>query len=193
MLGTGPWEAMPGARMAAGDRISLRTVESEDIPFIQRAYANPELRYPLGWDVTAQSELADEDRHDEEFLVCLDDESAGSGDISVEETRRIGSVVAGVSPRARAGIGFWIIPEAQGSGYATEAVSCLLDYLFRIYPHPAVYANVLPDNEASRGLLESLGFSEEGRARKEAFWQGQYRDTLQYSILRSEWTESRSI
>jgi ribosomal-protein-alanine N-acetyltransferase len=184
---------MPGALVAAGDRISLRTVESEDIPFIQRAHANPELRYPLGWDIKSQSELRSEldgDRgHDEAFLVCLDQDKAGPGSVGLEATKRVGSVVAGVGPRARAGIGFWIIPEAQGSGYATEAVSALLDYLFRIYPHPAVYASALPVNEASRGLLTSLGFSEEGRARKEAFWDGEYRDTIQYSILRSEWKD----
>lgn len=184
---------MPGALVAGGDRISLRTVESEDIPFLQRAHANPELRYPLGWDVKSESELEAELEadagHDEVFLVCLDEEGVARGSISVADTRRIGSVVAGVSPRARAGIGFWILPDAQGSGYATEAVSCFVDYLFRIYPHPAVSANALPSNEASRGLLTSLGFSEEGRARKEAFWDGEYRDTIQYSILRSEWIE----
>jgi len=41
--------------------------------------------------------------------------------------------------------------------------------VFRVYPHPAVHAKALPDNEASRGLLESLGFSQDGRARKEFF------------------------
>lgn len=66
-------------------------------------------------------------------------------------------------------------------------MSFLIDELYGQYPHSAVYARTLPTNEASRGLLESLGFSEEGRLRKEAFWDGEYRDTIVYSLLREEW------
>lgn len=32
---------MPGARVASGERVTLRTAEEEDAPFLQRAYANP--------------------------------------------------------------------------------------------------------------------------------------------------------
>lgn len=183
---------MPGALVTRGERVTLRTVEREDIPFIQRAYANPELRYPLGWDVKSQRELEEQfdetGGHDEQFLVCLDDDDSGPGQPADDAIRRIGCIVAGTARRARTGIGFWIVPEVQGEGYGTEAVSLALEYLFRVYPHPAVYANALPDNEASRGLLESLGFTQEGRARKEAFWDGEYRDTIVYSLLRDEWT-----
>nr|WP_256548157.1 hypothetical protein [Natronosalvus rutilus] len=39
---------MPGARITSGERVTLRTVEREDVPFLQRAFANPEIRYPIG-------------------------------------------------------------------------------------------------------------------------------------------------
>ncbi len=184
---------MPGARVASGDRVTLRTAELEDVPFVQRAYANPELRYPLGWDVENQaeieSEIEGEDGHDELFLVCLDGDDAGPGQPDEADVRRIGSVVAGTHERARSGIGFWIVPGAQGEGYGREAVSLAIDYLFRVYPHPAVHASALPHNDASRGLLESLGFQQEGRARKVAFWDGEYHDAIEYSLLRAEWRE----
>lgn len=182
---------MPGARVATGERVTLRTAEEADVPFLQRAYANPELRYPLGWELKSQAELngafTDGGPHDETFLVCLDGDDAGAGEPAEADTRRIGCVVAGTSERARSGIAFWLVPAVQGEGYAKEAVSLVLDYLFRTYPHPAVYAKALPHNDASRGLLESLGFEEEGVARKEAFWDGEYRDSVQYSLLRTEW------
>jgi ribosomal-protein-alanine N-acetyltransferase len=44
-------------------------------------------------------------------------------------------------------------------------------------------------NDASRGLLESLGFTEEGRTRKDRFINGEYIDTIQYGLLRKEWRE----
>lgn len=182
---------MPGARVASGERVSLRTAERADIPFLQRAYANPELRYPLGWEIKNQSqleaELEDNLGHDELFVVCLDDDDAGPGTPDGDDLRRIGCLVAGIPEHRRAGIGFWLVPSVQGEGYGKEAVSLLLDYIFRVSPHPAVYAKALPSNDASRGLLESLGFTQEGRARKEAFWDGTYQDSIQYSLLRSEW------
>ncbi len=44
-------------------------------------------------------------------------------------------------------------------------------------------------NDASRGLLESLGFTEEGRRRKYMFVDGAHRDMVQYGLLREEWRE----
>lgn len=95
--------------------------------------------------------------------------------------------MVGTAERARSGIGFWLVPSVHGEGYGREAVSLALDHVFRVYPAPAVHAKALPHNDASRGLLESLGFRQDGRARKEAFWNGEYRDSILYSLLREEW------
>lgn len=183
---------MPGALVAGGEQVTLRTVEPEDLEFFQRAHANPAIRVPLGWDVKSraelQAELEDGFGHDELFLVCRDGGSAGPGRPDEDDVERIGAVAVGTSERARSGISFWLVPSVHGEGYGSEAVSLALDHVFRTYPHPAVTATTLPDNDASRGLLESLGFRQEGRARKQAFWDGAYRDTVRYSLLREEWT-----
>lgn len=184
---------MPGARVASGKRVTLRTLEREDLPFLQRAYADPALRIPLGWDVKSRAEIEAEFEEnlgdDERFLVCLDGEDAGpAGPDDPADVRPIGAIGLATHERARTGIGAWIAPAVQGEGYGKEAVSLALDYVFRVYPHPAVYAKTLPDNDASRGLLESLGFSRDGRLREEAFWDGRYRDSIAYSLLREEWT-----
>lgn len=84
-------------------------------------------------------------------------------------------------------IGYWLIPTVHGEGYGTESISLLFDFLFRVSPHPTVHAKTLPDNEAPRGVLESLGFTQEGRARKQVFWDGEYQDSIMYSLLRLEW------
>lgn len=182
---------MPGARIGSRDRVTLRTVEREDIPFLSRAYANPRIRYPIGWDVKNQAQLEaefdDQFGHDDQFLVCLDGERAAPGSADVDDVERIGSVFAVGGERSRPGIGYWLVPERQGEGHGKAAVSFLVDYLFRVYPQPAVSAKTRPDNEASRGLLESLGFSQEGRHRLAAFWDGEYRDTIMYGLLREDW------
>jgi ribosomal-protein-alanine N-acetyltransferase len=184
---------MPGARVATGDSVSLRTAEAEDIGFLQRAYADPDLRTPLGWDVRSRAELEtefeDKFGHDEVFVVCLDESDARAGQPSPDAVRRIGCVVTSMPERARAGLGLWLLPDVQGNGYGTEACSLAIDYVFDVHPHPAVRAKVLPDNDASRGLLESLGFTQEGRARRDAFWNGEYRDAVLYGLLREEWRD----
>ncbi|WP_135363026.1 GNAT family N-acetyltransferase [Halosimplex halophilum] len=181
---------MPGARIAEGDSVTLRTVEKEDVPFLQRAGANPEIRYPLG-NPLRNREAIDVDEADgtDRLLVCLDGEDAGPGRPDEGETRRIGAVsVEGVDYR-RPELGYWLIPEVHGRGYGTEAVGLAIDYAFRSYDKPAVGAGAFDHNDASRGLLESLGFVEEGRRRKFMFVDGAHRDMVRYGLLREEWRD----
>jgi len=111
---------MPGARVESADRVTFRTVEEEDAPFVQHAHANPALRYPLGWDVKSRHELEgaldDDFGYDDLFLVCLDGEDAGPGSPDEGSVERIGCVVAGTADGARTGIGFWIVPDVHGEG-----------------------------------------------------------------------------
>jgi len=182
---------MPGARIASGERVTLRSSESEDVTFLQRASANPEIRYPLGNPLrnSEQYDLSEDDGKDH-FLVCIDEEGAGPGAPAEGESRRIGSVTAEEMSYRRPELGYWLIPEVHGEGYGKEAVGLVVDYLFRSYDKPAVGAGAFDHNDASRGLLESLGFVEEGRRRKFMFIDGQHRDMVQYGLLREEWEQA---
>ena len=181
---------MPGARVASGERVTLRTVEREDVPFLQRAGANPEIRYPLGNPLMnrEQYDVSDEEGTDR-FLVCLDGEDAGPGEPGEEDTRPIGAVSVEDMDWKRPELGYWLVPEVHGEGYGKEAVSLVVDYVFRAYDAPAVGAGAYDFNDASRGLLASLGFVEEGRRRKFMFVDGEHRDMVQYGLLREEWRE----
>lgn len=180
---------MPGARIKSGERVTLRTFEREDIPFLQRASANPEIRYPIGNPLENQDQIEEryEDGNSDQFLVCLDD--AGPGQPDEDDVRRIGVISVDDADWRRPELGYWLIPEVHGEGYGKESVSLVIDYVFRVYAHPAVGAGAYDFNEASRGLLESLGFTEEGRIRKDRFIDGKYIDMIQYGLLRREWRE----
>lgn len=161
---------MPGARVTSGERVTLRTVEKADIPFIQRGCTNPEIRYPLGTPLRNQDQLEEqhENGNDDRFLVCLDDD-AGPGQPDEDEIRRIGVISVKDADWRRPELGYWLVPEVHRDGYGKEALSLVIDYVFRVYDHPAVGAGPYDFNDASRGLLESLGFTEEGRIRKDRF------------------------
>jgi len=181
---------MPGARITEGERVTLRSVEQEDVPFLQRASANPEIRYPLGSPLRNQEayDLAEDDGTDR-LLVCLDSEDAGPGQPDEDDIRRIGSVTVEGLDYRRPELGYWLVPEVHGQGYGKAAVGLVIDYVFRSYDTPAVGAGAYDHNDASRGLLESLGFTEEGRRRKFMFIDGAHRDMVQYGLLREAWSD----
>jgi ribosomal-protein-alanine N-acetyltransferase len=163
---------MPGARIAQGERVTLRTVEAEDAPFHQRAMANPELRVPIGNPLLNREQMevpSERERGSAQFLVCLDGEDAGPGTPDEDDVRRLGVVYVGDADWRRPELGYWLVPEVHGEGYGREAVSLVIDYAFDTYDHPTVGAQAFDFNDASRGLLESLGFEEEGRIRKDRF------------------------
>jgi RimJ/RimL family protein N-acetyltransferase len=180
---------MPGARVESGERVTLRTVERGDIPFLQRAGNNPDIRYPLGTPVRNQEQIEDgfENDGDNRFLVCLDGDDAGPGQPDEGDVRRIGAVSVEDADYKRPELGYWLVPEIHGGGYGKEAVSLVVEYVFRTYDTPAVGAGAFDVNDASRGLLESLGFTEEGRLRKYMFVDGEHRDMVQYGLLREGW------
>lgn len=182
---------MPGPRVTQGERVSLRTLETEDVPFHQRGCTNPEIRYPIGSPVRNQEQIdVTEDDGSDNFVVCLDGDEAGPGDPTLDQVQRIGMVHVDDVDWRRPDLAYWVAPEFQGEGYGAEAIELLIDYVFRTYAHPAVGAGAYDFNDASRGLLESLGFSEEGRIRRDRFIDGEYIDRIEYGLLRKEWEPS---
>ena len=59
-------------------------------------------------------------------------------------------------------LGWTIIPEYQGRGYATEAARMLLQYAFTVLDQPRVTSLIHPDNAPSRRVAEKLGQRIEG-------------------------------
>jgi ribosomal-protein-alanine N-acetyltransferase len=177
---------MPGALVERGDRVTLRTVEEEDVPFLQRVFANPELRVPAGSMFADKSRAATADRLEQadNYLVCLDDGEPGQPG---EDCQPIGVVNVDDAGWKRPELTYWLVPEVHGQGYGTESVSLAIDYVFETYDHPSVGAGAYDFNDPSRGLLESLGFTQEGRRRKTRFIDGEYRDLVEYGLLRGEW------
>ncbi|MFC6953309.1 GNAT family protein [Halorubellus litoreus] len=180
---------MPGALVVAGDRVTLRTLEDEDRAFVQRSRANPEVRYPIGNPLTSRTAMEagdDDDGHD--FLVCLDADDAGRGAADADDVERLGTVHVGEASYKRPNLGYWLAGEYHGEGYGRESVGLVVDWTFREYPTPAIGAEAFASNDASRALLESLGFEREGVRRDFMFVDGEHRDMVCYGLAREDWT-----
>jgi len=87
----------------------------------------------------------------------------------------------------RADLGYALHPSAWGRGYATEAVTALLDWGFEQLDLNRVEADVDPRNTPSARLMERLGFIREGCLRERWIVGGEVCDSLMYGLLAREW------
>jgi len=90
-------------------------------------------------------------------------------------------------------IGYALMSSEQGKGYGTEALQLMIDYLFLAKEIHRIQADTDPENKASQRILEKVGFKKEGVTRKSSFVRGQWRDTVNYSILREEWKQPKLL
>jgi RimJ/RimL family protein N-acetyltransferase len=84
-------------------------------------------------------------------------------------------------------LSYWTHPTHRRQGAASRAVRLLCAFAFGELGVERLEAYIEPDNVASRRVVESIGFSEEGIARaREPTVSGERRDMVVYSRLPSE-------
>jgi len=92
----------------------------------------------------------------------------------------------------QATIGITLSRAFQGQGFATEALSTLLDYVFRKGMLHRVQADTDPRNTAAWKLFERLGMRREAHCRKNLWFKGRWADEFLYATLREDWLACRS-
>lgn len=80
-------------------------------------------------------------------------------------------------------IGYKLLAEYTGKGYATEMVRALTYSAFKEEGLHRVNAYVQPDNQASVRVLERTGYEREGFARRMIKLNGQWKDHLLYACV----------
>lgn len=85
-----------------------------------------------------------------------------------------------------ADIGYWIGSPYVRRGYARAAVRRVLGFAFNTLRLHRVEAATRLENDASRRLLMSIGFTPEGVAREYLKIYGERRDHLKFAILRTD-------
>jgi len=83
----------------------------------------------------------------------------------------------------RAEIGYLLHPGLQRRGIMQEALLKVLEYGFSVMGLHSVAANVNPDNQASIGLLEKIGFVREAYFKENYYYTGVFKDSVIYSLL----------
>lgn len=174
---------MPGPTFASGDSVALRTIEEDDLEFLAAARNDPAVRRPLTVNRPTNGEQTREFFEDAistddgvNLLVAVDEEPVGMVSLFEEDD------VAGTAT-----IAYWVVPDEQGNGYCTAGVGLLCEYAFADRRLNKLRADVLATNDASRRVLEKLGFVEEGLLREEKFAYGDYVDVHRFGLLAGDW------
>ena len=86
-------------------------------------------------------------------------------------------------------IGYMLVRDAWGKGYATEAMRALIHHAFTVLNRHYLEALIYADNTASRRLVERLGFKLEGYFREHEWSEeeGRFLDDCVYTLLEQEY------
>ena len=111
------------------------------------------------------------------FLIRKTDRAL-IGAVTLDNIRR-GPAQAGT-------LGYWTGQAFSRQGYMREAVNCMVSHAFRKLDLSRVEAACLPENQPSRGLLESCGFKYEGVAQSYLQIAGRWRTHVLYAAIRHD-------
>jgi ribosomal-protein-alanine N-acetyltransferase len=111
------------------------------------------------------------------FLIRREDQAL-LGAITLDNIRR-GPAQAGT-------LGYWIGERHARNGYMSEAIAAMVHHAFERMGLSRLEAACLPENVASRGLLERSGFKYEGVAQSYLQINGRWRTHVLYAALRSD-------
>ena len=83
-------------------------------------------------------------------------------------------------------MGYWIGQPYARQGYMTEALRAIVHYAFSTMDISRVESACLPENVASRGVLEKCGYKYEGVAQAYIQINGRWRTHVLYAALRAD-------
>lgn len=174
---------MPGPVFLRGETVELRTIEQTDLEFLQKRINDPRVWRGLGMNTPINAKQEEDYFED---VVCGDD---GVNLLITASGDTVGSIgLTGVTDGSdRAEVGYWVAPDHHRMGYGSDATARLVEYGFQQLGLHRIEARAFEFNDASKGLLESVGFREEGVHRDAEFVDGGYQDVHWYGLLEDEW------
>lgn len=112
------------------------------------------------------------------FLVFSPDGETLLGGLTLSHIQR-GVTQSGV-------LGYWMGTPYAGKGLMASAVRALVEYAFETLNLNRIEAACLPHNVASIRLLEKVGFTREGYARKYLCIDGRWQDHILFGLVRDD-------
>ncbi|MDJ0395026.1 GNAT family N-acetyltransferase [Rhodococcus sp. G-MC3] len=167
------------------ERLLLRTYEPADAERMLTYYADPDVcRYLLYEAWTFDDAVAAVEKRMKRTHLA-----SGAIACVVElDGRVIGNVGAWLiddSP-SLVELGWTFSPAESGRGYASEAVTALIDHVFSEPQIHRVSAQMDARNDASARLARRVGMQQEAHFRRNWWCKGEWTDTFVFALLRED-------
>lgn len=177
-------------------RLKMRAFQDRDIYDFVEYRSDPAIAKYQGWDAPYSMEKAIQ------FIKEMKATRPGIPgkwyQIAIELKEGEGHLIGDCAFRIfaedaqQAEIGFTLSRMYQGKGYATEAVTRLVDYLFGELRLHRIHATCDVENLASRKLLEKIGMRQEAHFVENIWFKGKWGSEYVYGLLQHEWMRSSS-
>ena len=166
------------------ERLHLRKMKVSDSPSLFKIWSDSEVTKFMNIDsFTDENQAKDMIKLLDEFSLA--NKAIRFSIIKMESNEIIGS--CGFNSldfeNEKAEIGYDIARAFWGRGYASEAISALLDYAFSTLKLNRIEAKVEPENVNSVKVLQKLNFMFEGTLRRYERVNGKFIDLNMYSKL----------
>lgn len=113
-----------------------------------------------------------------------------TGDGDLVGVINLSEIVRG--PFQSAYLGYYAFSPHHRKGYMRRALAAVVSRAFFTYGLHRVEANIQPKNRASRALVESIGFKQEGFSPRYLKILGRWRDHERWAITTEDWADVRS-
>jgi RimJ/RimL family protein N-acetyltransferase len=180
---------MPHFTTLETTRLRLRHFRDTDLPLFMAYRNDPEVARYQSWEGISEPEARTFIQEQKEIQPGI----PGQGFQIAIELKATGVLIGdcyftinGLDD-LQAEIGFTLSHAYQRQGFATEAVSCFLNYAFLTFNLHRIIAITDFENVASIALLERLGMRREGHFLQNIWFKGKWGDEYLYAILKEEW------
>ena len=169
----------------SGEKIILRALEPEDLNFLYQIENNESF-----WEVSHTQtpfskyilkrylENAHLDIYESKQLRLLIEEKS--------TRKQIGMIdLFDYNPQhKRAGIGILIHPDFEKKGFASEALSIIINYSFSNLQMHQLYANITSDNIKSLALFNKYNFIKTGVKKDWILSEGKFKDEVLFQLIK---------
>jgi diamine N-acetyltransferase len=169
----------------SGEKIILRALEPEDLNFLYQIENNESF-----WEVSHTQapfskyilkrylENAHLDIYESKQLRLLIEEKS--------TRKQIGMIdLFDYNPQhKRAGIGILIHPDFEKKGFASEALSIIINYSFSHLQMHQLYANITSDNIKSLALFNKYNFIKTGLKKDWILSEGKFKDEVLFQLIK---------
>lgn len=148
---------------------------------------------------TLENNITIDNRPAYEFAVFLHTDNPTNTSLSneVKEAKFVGFAAVEIHKQNLFGgwgeIGYFLLPEFWGLGYASEIANKLIEISFKQLKLHRVDASCNYNNLKSERIMKKVGMVREGELRKVRFKDGRWDNELRYSILIDEWKQKNKL